>query len=59
MIESDYEKDMDANWAIAGLEKEVLKAQDRAEARKQLLAFLYANPPFKRFYELCKAVDKY
>ncbi len=58
-ISSDYEKDMEANWAIRGLENEVLKAQSRYNARRELLAFLEANPPFKRFYEMTKAVDRY
>lgn len=58
-IESDYEKDMEANWAILGLEKEVAKAKDRQTAREELMGFLESNPAFKRFYMLMKMVDRY
>ena len=58
-IQSDYEKDMEANWAMIGLEKEVEKAKDRQKARQDLMEFLNQNPLFKTFYLLCKAVDKY
>lgn len=58
-IPSDYEADMEANWAMIGLEKEVSKAKDRQRAREELLSFLETHPDLKRFYLLCKAVDKY
>lgn len=58
-IPSDYEADMESNWAMVGLEKEVAKAKDRQKARADLLVFLDSHAEFKQFYLLCKAVDKY
>lgn len=58
-IQSDYEKDMESNWAIVGLEKEVQKAKDRQKAREELMAFLDENPRFKQFYLLTEAIHKY
>lgn len=58
-ISSDYEKDMEANWAIVGLQREVAKAQDRQKAREDLMKFLNSHPDFNLFYLLCRATDKY
>ncbi len=58
-IDSDYEKDMEANWAMVGLEREAAKALDRQKARADLLVFLRSHPEFQEFYLLLKAVEKY
>lgn len=58
-IQSDYEKDMESNWAIVGLEKEVQKAKDRQKARADLMQFLDQHPLFKQFYLLTEAIRKY
>jgi hypothetical protein len=58
-IGSDYEKDMESNWAIVGLEKEVQKAKDRQLSRERLMKFLDDHEDFKMYYELMKGVDKY
>lgn len=59
IISSDYEKDMESEWAIEGLKREVEKAKDRQKAREDLTRFLEGHPDFKTFYLLVKAVEKY
>lgn len=53
------EAEQQEEWAIGELEKARDASVKRAAANQKLLTFMEANPLFREFYKIMKAVDKH